>query len=195
MLGLLPLGRSGPVLVGRRVMLRMPRQQDYAQWATLRRESRGFLEPWEPRWAADELSPAAWRHRLRRYRGDFARGAGLAFFIFNSESAELAGGINVSNIRYGVAQCGNIGYWMGERFAGKGLMAEALGLVKYYCFETLRLHRLEAACIPGNERSMRVLEKAGFRREGLLHSYLKINGHWQDHVLYALVADEAAAQR
>lgn len=195
MLGLIPFGNSGPVIVGRGVMLRMPRPRDHAQWAALRSESRAFLEPWEPRWAADELSPAAWKQRLRRYRSDFAQGGGLAFFIFDNASGRLAGGINVSNIRHGVSQCGSIGYWMGESFAGRGLMLEALQLVTRHCFVTLRLHRLEAACIPQNERSIRVLEKAGFRREGLLHAYLKINGRWQDHFLYALVADEAATQR
>jgi ribosomal-protein-alanine N-acetyltransferase len=195
MLGLINLGRSDPVMVGQKVMLRMPRPRDHAQWATLRRESRAFLEPWEPRWAEDELSLAAWRQRLRRYRSDFRQGTGLAFFVFDIASGNLAGGINVSNIRHGVSQSGSVGYWMGEQFAGRGLMAEALGLVVHHCFGALRLHRLEAACIPQNERSMRVLEKAGFRREGLLHAYLKINGHWQDHFLYALVADEAAGTR
>jgi ribosomal-protein-alanine N-acetyltransferase len=195
MLGLIPFGNTGPVIVGRNVMLRMPRPRDHAQWAALRSESRAFLEPWEPRWASDELSPAAWKQRLRRYRADYAQGSGLAFFIFDNASGRLAGGINVTNIRHGVSQCGSIGYWMGESFAGRGLMHEALQLVTRHCFATLRLHRLEAACIPQNERSIRVLEKAGFRREGLLHAYLKINGRWQDHFLYALVADDAAAQR
>lgn len=195
MLGLLSLGRGGPVIVGRKVMLRMPRQRDYGQWRALREESRAFLEPWEPRWADNELSPAAWRQRIRRYRADFAQGTGLPLFVFDAASGALAGGINVGNIRHGVAQCGSIGYWMGERYAGKGMMQEAVGLVVHHCFTTLRLHRLEAACIPQNERSVRVLEKAGFRREGLLHAYLKINGAWQDHFLYARVADEAPDNR
>ena len=101
MLGLIPIGRGGPVIMGRAVMLRMPRPRDYAQWAALRRESRAFLEPWEPRWADDELSANAWRHRLKRYRTDFGQGSGLALFIFDNASGRLAGGINVSNIRHG----------------------------------------------------------------------------------------------
>lgn len=194
MLGLSTLVQPGPVLVGRKVTLRLPRSRDYAEWARLRGESRAFLEPWEPRWARDELEQSAWRQRLRRYRGDFANGSGFPFFIFESGTGQLTGGITVGNIRHGVSQSANIGYWMGERFAGRGLMAEALELVVDHCFRTLRLHRLEAACIPSNNRSVRVLEKAGFRREGLLHSYLKINGIWQDHYLYALIADERAGQ-
>lgn len=190
MLGLPPLARSGPVLVGSKVTLRLPRSRDFAQWAKLRSESRAFLEPWEPRWARDELEPQAWRQRMRRYRADFARGIAVSLFIFENASGRLAGGITAGNIRHGAAQSASIGYWMGERYAGRGLMAEAVELLIGHCFGTLRLHRLEAACIPDNNRSVRVLEKAGFTREGLLHSYLKINGIWQDHYLYALVADQ-----
>lgn len=194
MLAFSSLVQPGPVLVGGKVMLRLPRGKDYAEWARLRGESRAFLEPWEPRWARDELERTAWRQRLRRYRNDFASGAGVSFFIFEAATGALAGGITVSNIRHGVSQSASIGYWMGERFAGRGLMAEALQLVVTHCFRRLRLHRLEAACIPGNNRSVRVLEKAGFEREGLLHSYLKINGIWQDHYLYALIAEERAGK-
>jgi ribosomal-protein-alanine N-acetyltransferase len=195
MLGFSAFANPGPVLVGKAVTLRLPRPRDFNEWARLRGESRAFLEPWEPRWARDELEHAAWRERLRRYRADFARGAGLSFFIFENASGRLAGGITAGNIRHGAAQSANIGYWMGERFAGRGLMAEALELVIDHCFDTLRLHRLEAACIPDNGRSVRVLEKAGFSREGPLHSYLKINGIWQDHFLYALVADQRARKQ
>ncbi len=190
MLGLVTIGQAGPVMVGQKIMLRMPRTRDFAQWARLRDESRSFLEPWEPRWASDELSPSAWRHRMRRYKIDVSQGTGLPLFIFENQGGRLSGGITISNIRHGVSQSAGIGYWMGERYAGNGFMAEAVELVARHCFSTLRLHRLEAACIPSNERSMRVLEKAGFRQEGLLRSYLKINGIWQDHILYALIADD-----
>lgn len=163
---------------------------DYPQWAELRRQSRNFLEPWEPKWSASELGRDAWRQRLKQYRLEARRGAGQTLFIFERGGGELAGGISLTNIRRGVAQTAHLGYWMGERFAGKGLMGEALILVEDYCFNTLRLHRIEAACIPENQRSARVLEKAGFLREGLMRSYLRINGVWQDHLLYALIADD-----
>lgn len=187
----LPFSRPAPpALKGQRVVLRLPGSSDYGQWASLRGESHAFLQPWEPRWAHDELERRAWRQRLKRYREEFAQGSGAAFFIFEAATGSLAGGISIGNIRYGVAQCGQIGYWMGERFAGLGLMRESLDLVTGFAFDTLRLHRLEAACIPDNERSIALLEKAGFRREGLLRSYLKINGVWQDHFLYALLSGE-----
>jgi ribosomal-protein-alanine N-acetyltransferase len=182
--------RDLPALKGERVFLRMPVAGDYRQWAALRSESRAFLEPWEPRWAPDELERSAWRQRLGRYREDFARGVAVTFFIFDAKGAKLLGGITLGNIRHGVAQSGHIGYWMGERFAGQGLMAEALELLARHAFEDLKLHRIEAACIPGNVRSIRVLEKAGFQREGLLRSYLRINGVWQDHYLFALISGD-----
>ncbi|KFB10743.1 GNAT family N-acetyltransferase [Nitratireductor basaltis] len=184
------LRRDLPTLKGGRVSLRMPAHSDYRQWAALREESRDFLVPWEPAWSADELSRQAFRQRLRRYRDEYDRGTGLTFFVFLQETEALAGGLSLSNIRRGVAQTATIGYWMGAPHAGQGLMLDALKLVIPFAFGRLSLHRLEAACIPENQRSVRLLEKAGFRREGLARSYLKINGAWQDHVLYALVAGE-----
>jgi ribosomal-protein-alanine N-acetyltransferase len=184
------LRRERPALQGKRVSLRLPVRGDYREWAALRGDSRSFLERWEPRWATDELSRSAWRQRMRRYREDFSAGTAIAFLIFDNATGSLVGGITLGHIRHGVAQSGQIGYWMGERHAGKGFMSEAIALVASYAFDTLRLHRIEAACIPDNARSIRVLEKAGFRREGLLRSYLRINGSWQDHYLYALIAGD-----
>ncbi|TKT81156.1 GNAT family protein [Aquamicrobium sp. LC103] len=175
---------------GRRALLRLPEFSDYHEWATLRGESRAFLEPWEPRWSPDELERSAWRHRVHRYREEYARGTAIAFLIFELEKNRLIGGITIGNIRHGVSQSAQIGYWMGERYAGQGYMQDAIAALLDYAFNTLRLHRVEAACIPDNARSIRVLEKAGFRREGLLRSYLRINGIWQNHFLYALIADE-----
>ena len=110
----------------------------------------------------------------------------------NANSTWLAGRVGpktrtLGNIRRGVTQSGQVGYWIGERHGGKGLMREAVKLVCEYGFSYNGLHRLEAACIPGNTRSVRLLEASGFEREGLLRSYLKINGTWQDHFLYARI--------
>ncbi|MCO5072706.1 MAG: GNAT family N-acetyltransferase [Rhizobiaceae bacterium] len=182
--------REGPVLIGRSITLRIPSRNDYPQWANLRAQSRAFLEPWEPRWTKDELDRATWRHRIQRYREDFLEGTALPLFVYENSSGKLLGGITLGNIRHGVAQSGQIGYWIGERYAGRGIMPEALKLLTKHAFDTLRLHRLEAACIPDNHRSIRVLEKAGFQREGLLRSYLRINGVWQDHFIYGLIATD-----
>lgn len=184
--------RDLPTLTGGRVRLRLPLAGDYRAWAALRSESRAFLEPWEPSWADDELDYAAWRQRLTRYRADFAQGASVPFFIFEKTSGDLLGGITLGSIRRGVSQCGHLGYWIGERYAGRGYMFEAVQAVTRHAFDDLGLHRVEAACIPGNVRSTRVLEKAGFRPEGTLRSYLKINGQWRDHCLYARISSDPA---
>jgi [ribosomal protein S5]-alanine N-acetyltransferase len=194
MLGLSLFHGAGPVLEGRRVSMRMPRITDHRAWADLRRESSDFLRPWEPRWTADEFDRGAWRERIRRYRREHANGTATSFLIFEKDTRQLLGGITLGNIRYGVAQCGQIGYWMGERFAGQGYMQESIALLLDHAFGRLRLHRVEAACIPSNARSVRVLENAGFTREGVLRSYLKINGSWEDHLLYALIDEDHRAR-
>ena len=176
-------------LSGRRIVLRAPLSKDYAVWAKLRRESRAFLEPWEPSWTRDELERSAYRERLSRYRQERRDGSGFVYFIFLKANSELIGGITLGHIKRGVAQSGVIGYWMGERFAGQGYMSEAVDVIKHHAFGPLGLHRVEAACIPDNERSVRLLKKAGFELEGQLRSYLKINGRWRDHLLFSYVQE------
>lgn len=189
--------KSEPPLTGGRVTLRAPRSADYAEWSNLRRESRDFLEPWEPSWARGELERSAFRERLSRYAAERRDGSGHVYFIFLQSSGELTGGITLGHIKRGVAQSGVIGYWMGQRFAGKGYMSESVDVVKRHAFGPLALHRVEAACIPENERSVRLLKKAGFELEGHLRSYLKINGSWRDHLLFSCIEDgkSAAAKR
>ena len=166
----------------------------FEEWAALRADSRSFLQPWEPVWSDDELSHASYRMRCRRAKIDARNGSAHGFLIFEKQTGKLAGGITLGNIRSGVAQSAQIGYWMGKNFAGKGLMQDALNRLSGHAFESMGLHRLEAACIPGNERSMRVLLKCGFCQEGLLKSYLKINGRWEDHLLFASVSGETGSQ-
>lgn len=187
------LRREPPALKGKSVTLQFPRPSDYREWAALRDESRAFLEPWEPRWAPDELDRSGWRSRIRRYRQEFAMGSAIAYLIFENVNRQLVGGITIGNIRYGVAQTAQVGYWMGERHAGKGYMQDAMEALISHAFGAMRLHRIEAACIPTNARSIHVLQKVGFTREGLLRSYLRINGVWQDHFIYALIADDRRA--
>ena len=145
---------------------------------------------WEPTWPADDLSRGAFRRRLKRYAEDARSDLAYAFLIFRSDDNALVGGLTLANIRRGVAQAGSIGYWVGAPFARKGYMTAAMRALVPFCFGSLRLHRLEAACIPGNTASVRLLEKTGFQREGYARSYLCINGVWQDHLLYARLKDD-----
>lgn len=179
-----------PAIAGNGVALRVPQPADYAEWASLREVSRGFLTPWEPIWPADDLTRAAFRRRLKRYAEDQRNDLAYAFLIFRSEDNAMVGGLTLANIRRGVAQAGSVGYWVGAPFARHGYMTAAVRALIPFCFGTLRLHRLEAACIPGNNASIGLLEKTGFKREGYARGYLCINGAWQDHLLYARLVDD-----
>jgi len=181
---------AGPVVHARRAVLRIPASSDYAAWAELRARSRTFLTPWEPAWTRDELSRSAFRRRIRHYNQELRDESGFAFFMFERTAGQLVGGVSLSNIRRGVTESCVLGYWVGEPYAGQGYMSEAVSSVLPFVFETLRLHRLEAACLPGNTASIKVLEKNRFCHEGLAKKYLKINGVWQDHILFALLRDD-----
>jgi [ribosomal protein S5]-alanine N-acetyltransferase len=181
-----------PAINGAGVFLRAPQSGDYAEWAALREESRAFLTPWEPTWPSDDLTRGAFRRRLRRYAEDQRSDLAYAFLIFRTEDHAMVGGLTLANIRRGVAQAGSIGYWIGAPFARCGHMTAAVRALAPFSFGTLRLHRLEAACIPSNAASVRLLEKTGFQREGYAREYLCINGVWQDHLLYARLKDDPA---
>ena len=185
-----PWSGADPLVNGQRVYLRPPRPTDWAEWARLRAASRAHLSPWEPTWAADELTRAAFRRRLRRYNRDHRDGTGLAFFIFDRANDVLMGGATLTNIRRGVTQTATLGYWMGADFAGKGHMKDAVDAVIGFVFEELRLHRIEAACVPDNEASKNVLRSTGFQEEGYARRYLRIDGRWRDHLLFAILADD-----
>ena len=180
-----------PAVAGKGVSLRAPQNADYAEWAELREASRDFLTPWEPTWPADDLTRGAFRRRLKRYADDQRSDLAYAFLIFRDDDNALVGGLTLANIRRGVAQAGSIGYWVGAPYARKGYMTAAVRALIPFCFRTLRLHRVEAACIPGNAASVSLLEKTGFTREGYARGYLCINGIWQDHLLYARLQDDA----
>jgi [ribosomal protein S5]-alanine N-acetyltransferase len=174
-----------PTIEGDGLLLRTPQMTDYEEWSALREASRDFLVPWEPTWPDDDLTRGAFRRRIKRYTEDLRSDQGYAFLIVRYSDGALIGGLTLANIRRGVAQACSLGYWMGLPFVRQGYMAEAVRAVTPFAFSTLRLHRLEAACIPTNAGSIRLLEKNGFVREGYAREYLCINGVWQDHLLFA----------
>jgi ribosomal-protein-alanine N-acetyltransferase len=191
MRGMIFPGGREPVLQGNGVLLRYPQMSDYPQWSAIRGESRAFLSAWEPVWAPDELTRTAFRRRLRRYQREIRNDLAYPFLVFRKEDNALMGGCTLTNVRRGVTQSAAIGYWIGVPFARHGHMYAALRLMLPFVFELLGLHRLEAACIPENEASRNLLLKVGFREEGRARRYLQINGEWRDHILFALLEDEA----
>jgi ribosomal-protein-alanine N-acetyltransferase len=180
-------GEAQPLIAGNGIYLRTPRFTDFEEWAALRNESRSFLQPWEPTWPIDDLTRAAFRRRIRRYAEERRLEQSYAFFVFRQKDDALAGGLTLSNFRRGVAQTCTLGDWMGRPYAGRGLMSAAVRATIPFVFETLHLRRIEAACLPGNDSSIHLLERVGFSREGLARQYLCIDGRWQDHLLFAFL--------
>lgn len=193
-MALFRIGSPGDAAIqirGDGLSLRQASGHDYPAWASLREASRDFLTPWEPIWPADDLTRSAFRRRVRRYDEEIAADEAYPLLIFREGDGRLIGGLTLGNIRRGVAQSATLGYWMGAPFAGHGYMTRAVAAACLFGFETLRLHRIEAACLPSNTPSRRLLERNGFRQEGLARAYLKINGAWEDHLLFALLESDA----
>jgi ribosomal-protein-alanine N-acetyltransferase len=177
-------------LIADGLTIRPPQMGDYEIWAALREQSRSFLQPWEPTWPRDDLSRGAFRRRLERYARELERNEAYPFFIFRTADRVLVGGLNLTNVRRGAASAASLGYWMGAPFAGRGVMGNAVRQICRLAFDELDLRRIEAACLPENAASVHLLEKTGFRREGLAREYLAINGTWRDHLLYAKLAGD-----
>jgi ribosomal-protein-alanine N-acetyltransferase len=172
----------------RNLLLRLPTMGDYDQWFNLRRSSKDFLRPFEPRWTEADLGRSVFAMRVKRAKQEAEEGTDYSFLIFDisKRSEILVGGVTLSNMRRRAAQFCSLGYWMGHQYAGRGYMSQAVGMVVPYAFDTLELHRIHAAILPGNLPSRRVLEKSGFVEEGFAEKYLQINGRWEDHVLFGL---------
>lgn len=168
-----------------RITLRLPEHSDWRAWTTLRQDSESFLRPWEPIWAQDHLSRRAFTNRVYWAARAEGQGTALPLLMFRRADNVLLGAITLDNIRRGPAQAGTLGYWVGAAHARQGYMREAIEAVVHHAFVQLDLSRLEAACLPGNSASRGVLEKTGFKYEGVAQSYLQINGRWRNHVLYA----------
>ncbi|MFQ5785576.1 MAG: GNAT family N-acetyltransferase [Alphaproteobacteria bacterium] len=181
-------------LRGPRVYLQAPRASDFGAWRDLRAASRGFLEPWEPKWPRDALTRTAFRRRLQRQARDVRENTGYSFFIFRCADDELLGGVTLSNLQRGIALSCSMGYWIGAPHTRQGLMTAALRCVLPFAFETLALHRIEAACLPANVASQALLRKLGFREEGYARGYLCINGEWHDHLLFAMLSSDYYAR-
>ncbi len=182
-----PASDSVNLVRGDGVYLRPPEMRDYEAWAGLRERSRAFLTALGADRPGDDLTRAAFRRRLRRHMQEIENDESYPFLIFREADNILVGGLTLGQVRRGVAQAATLGYWMGGPYAGKGWMSRSVRAVTGFAFTVLRLHRIEAACLPHNDASIRLLERLGFQREGFARAYLRINGVWQDHLLYALL--------
>lgn len=177
-------------LEGFRVVLRPPCLDDYQQWALVRSQNKNFLQPYEPTWPTEALDQDFFERRLKRQIRDWKNDRAYAFLVFLKSQETLIGGINVNNVCRGAAQFGSIGYWLDETMQGNGYMSETLRIVLNYCFSDLRLHRVNASCLPHNTPSIKLLKRLGFAEEGFASRYLQINGVWEDHVLFGRTKED-----
>ena len=183
-------GRRGLAIETERLTLRLPRHGDWRQWADLRAESAGFLIPWEPTWSPDHLSRRSFTNRVYWAQRAWGQGTALPVMMFRRDDGAMVGAITLDHIRRGPSQAGTLGYWIGLPHARQGYMREAILAMVHYSFTVLDLSRIDAACLPENVPSRGVLEKCGFKYEGVAQSYLQINGRWRNHVLYAALRSD-----
>ena len=175
---------------GAAVYMRPPQSGNWRAWAEVRAASRTFLKPWEPTWSASALTRTTYRHRLRIQARERRDNTGYRFFLFRRADNALVGGVNLSNIQSGVAMSCSIGYWIGKDYARQDIMRDAVSALLSFVFDTIGLHRLEAACLPSNVASEGLLRKLGFRQEGYARAYLRIDGAWRDNLMFAMLASD-----
>ena len=176
-----------PTLRDGAVTIRPIRQRDARVLERELAANRSWLRQWE---ATNPHGPLSFdtRASIRSLQSNARSGAGLPFAI--EVDGEFAGQLNVSSIAYGSLSSASIGYWVAERFAGRGVTPTAVALASDHCFFTMGLHRMEICIRPENGPSLRVVEKLGFRYEGLRRRFIHINGDWRDHFCFALTAEE-----
>ena len=177
--------RKRPRIETERLSLRLPAHADWRDWAALRETSAAHLTPWEPVWAHDHLTRKAFTNRVYWAMRAETQGSALPLLLIRRADLALLGAVTLDNIRRGPVQAGTIGYWIGAAHARRGYMREAVAALVHHAFTVLDLSRVESACLPENAASRGVLEKCGFKYEGVAQSYLQINGRWRNHVLYA----------
>ncbi|MEM9713187.1 MAG: GNAT family protein [Actinomycetota bacterium] len=180
-------------LVSRRLELRGLTSADWEQWSRVRERSRDWLERWEPLRAPGTLDPArdrsAFTSRCAARERERQLGTGYAFGMFLRDGRFL-GEININNVLRSAFMSAHVGYWVDESHAGQGYVPEGLVSVFSFAFDHAKLHRLQISIIPRNRSSRRVVEKLGIRDEGTALRYLLINGVWEDHIRYAITAEE-----
>lgn len=175
---------------GETVVLRPLSVSDTDDFLALRVRNRAFFEPYEPLTVDADFTRAAARRAIETAVDEDRAGVSYSFGIYDRTDGALVGRIRLSNVFRGVWKNANVGYYVDEQRGGRGIATEALRLTCRFAFTEGDLHRVQAGVMTDNERSIRVLEKAGFRREGLALRYLMINGAWRDHYLYAITAEE-----
>jgi ribosomal-protein-alanine N-acetyltransferase len=180
-------------IVTDRLVLRAPRTADVPELRRALRVNAAHLRPWSAATppGADPSSLASVSGAVLRYRREWKRAQGYVLLLTPREDEErIIGRIALGGVLRGAFQSAHLGYWIDAQMQGRGLMTEAVRATTGFAFGQAGLHRVQAAVMPRNAPSLRVMEKAGYRREGLAQRYLCIAGTWEDHVLLAMTAEE-----
>lgn len=178
-----------PKITTERLILRLPTFADYESWVLLRKKSENFLNKWEPEKDSNFYSRYFFNKRVSWAKKNFVKKTVLHLFLFLRSNNQLVGGITLDNIRFGPFKSATLGYWIGEEFSKKGIMTEGLNSLILYANKDIGISRIEAATLPNNAPSRRLLEKCNFKYEGVGQFYLQISGKWQHHILYANISD------
>ena len=193
---------DSPVVQGRRLVLRPLESEDFHDWRDVRRRNADRLASWEPRRGFGQPDPVedqqafAMRCATRRRERQLGTGWGFGVFVIDDVAPPaFAGELNLANVVRGAFRSAHVGYWMDEDRAGNGYIPEALVALCRFAFEEVDLHRVQVSIVPRNTRSRRVVEKLEFRCEGLAERYLEIAGVWEDHLRYAMTAEEWCVRR
>ncbi len=172
------------------VSLRAPTWADFEHWTELRRANEDYLKPWEPSWDAAHLSRATYKARLAKFKKMISQDEAYPFYVFRADTNQLVGACNLTQIKRGSLQSAHIGYWVGETYIRKGFARASVRAVLRFAFEELGLHRVSAAVQADNQASIKLLENLGFTKEGLARDFLKIDGTWTDHLIYAKLSHD-----
>tara|TARA_X000001036_G_C20273608_1_gene641382 strand:+ start:145 stop:666 length:522 start_codon:yes stop_codon:yes gene_type:complete len=164
--------------------------EDFESWVNLRKESEAFLSKWEPERDRNFYAVGLFKSRIKWAKQKFNEKKAIHAFVFRQEDSLLIGAVTIDNVRRGASQSASIGYWLGEPFIKKGYMLEVVKAMVYYSFKNFDLSRIEAATLPENQASRRLLEKVGFKYEGVAQSFLQISGRWRNHVMYSILRDD-----
>lgn len=185
------------LLNGRRLYLRPLNLNDFDAWREVRRSSADWLTKWEPKShpgqpdTVEDRQAFSARCTMRSREMQLGHSYGFGIFV----DGRFGGEINLNSVHRGAQQSAYVGYWIDERLAGNGYMPESVVVIMGFAFEQLGLHRLQISIIPRNRASRRVVEKLGLRDEGIAQRYLEINGVWEDHIRYAITAEEWQERR
>ena len=174
--------------------LAVPKWADFEDWAQLRRSNKDYLQPWEPTWRDEHISRHSYKSKLANFKRMVAADSAYPFHVFRGvdghKAGQIVGGCNLNFVQRGSLQSAHIGYWIGEDYARNGFARAAVRASLRFAFNDLGLHRVSAAVQENNTASICLLESLGFTREGLARRYIKIDGHWQDHYIYAKLSTD-----